>query len=94
MSMSDSTATGASPIARSFAEHVRSFHAGLPQDEQKLLEKVFAMAEAAAASGDDVQGYAAVDYFLKIEGIAGSNWKAGQPPSNLWKHLGGLSWSS
>ena len=52
-----------SPAAASFAEHVRAFHAGLPAEEQKLLEQVFALAEMVAQSAD-TEGYAG---YSKIE---------------------------
>jgi len=38
----------------SFAEHVRAFHAGLPREEQQLLEQMFALAQASDA---DTSGY-------------------------------------
>ena len=49
--------TSPGPVARSFAEHIRNFHASLPADEQKLLEKVFALAEQATSQGAEVQGF-------------------------------------
>lgn len=39
-----------SPAAASFAAHMCAFHAGLPAEEQVLLERIFALAEAAADS--------------------------------------------
>ncbi len=39
-------------IRASFAEKIRSFHAGLPAEEQALLEYVFALAAEAAAQSD------------------------------------------
>ncbi len=56
-------------IRASFVEKVRSFHAGLPAEEQALLELVFALASE-AAGGNDAAGFIAgqrEDYWLKIE---------------------------
>lgn len=44
--------------AASFAAHVRAFHAGLPAEEQALLEQVFVLAEMAASQGSDTSGHA------------------------------------
>jgi hypothetical protein len=43
----------------SFDEHLRSFHASLPESEQALLEQMIAMAQDATAS--DVEGFAATN---------------------------------
>ena len=48
------------PLAASFAEHVRAFHQSLPTDEQTLLEQVFALAEAARESAE-VTGFMPVN---------------------------------
>jgi hypothetical protein len=45
-----------SPTAMSFAQHLSAFRAGLPQDEQALLDQICALANAAAGAGD-VSGY-------------------------------------
>jgi hypothetical protein len=45
------------PLAQSFAEHLRAFHAGLPLEEQQLLEKLLSLAEAAAQEGADTEGF-------------------------------------
>ena len=55
--MTEQTQPELSPVAASFAEHVRALHAGLPAEEQKLLEQVFALAEVVAQSAD-TEGYA------------------------------------
>jgi hypothetical protein len=39
-------------IRASFAEKIRAFHAGLPPEEQALLESVFALAAEAAGQSD------------------------------------------
>jgi hypothetical protein len=63
-----------SPTAASFAQHVREFHRGLPNEEKQLLEQIFALAEAANAAlrsdNAEVRGYA-VDAFLKYAGGQG-----------------------
>jgi hypothetical protein len=49
------------PVAQSFADHVRAFHASLPGEEQALLEQVFALAGQAAERRDDAQGYSKIE---------------------------------
>jgi hypothetical protein len=48
----------------SFAAHIEAFHAGLPEDEQQLLEELFALAQAALPQQPDVQGFASDTFDL------------------------------
>ena len=45
------------PTVEDFAAHIRAFHAELPAEEQVLLERVFALAEAAIAAEGEVSGH-------------------------------------
>lgn len=55
--MPETTGPSLSPVAASFARRMRAFHQSLPADEQKLLERVFALAEAGSERSGDVEGY-------------------------------------
>jgi hypothetical protein len=46
-------------LAQSFADHLRAFHAGLPPEEQQLLETIVALADAATQQGVDTQAFGA-----------------------------------
>jgi hypothetical protein len=63
--MADTTQPEPGSAQASFAAHVQAFHAGLPAEEQALLEQVFALAQSATPEQGDVQGFA-VDAFLTI----------------------------
>src|SRR5579859_2897320 len=78
-----------SPVAKSFAAHVRAFHAGLPVEEQQLLEQLFALAGAAVSAGGDVEGYAQphkLEYYtVKLDEALISSLKlAGLPGADKW----------
>lgn len=45
-------------VTQSFADRIRVFHAGLPAEEQALLEEMVALAELAAARDADTKGHA------------------------------------
>ena len=66
--MSEETSPELSPLTAAIAAHIRDFHAGLPAEEQALLERVFALAEGAAAN-DETQGYA-LNAYMKLDGQA------------------------
>jgi len=42
---------------RSFAEHLAAFHAGLPAEQQALLEQLVALAERATDSSAETEGF-------------------------------------
>jgi hypothetical protein len=69
------------PAAGAFAQHIREFHRGLPNEEKQLLEQVFALAEAATSmlstEGEEARGYA-YDAFLKLSQSA-SKIESGSP---------------
>ena len=52
---------------RAFAQKVEAFGEQLNPNERVFLAEILAR----AAEGPDIQGFAAVDYFLKMEGAAG-----------------------
>jgi hypothetical protein len=57
-------------IGASFAAHVRAFHAGLPAEEQVLLEQIFALADA-GSRGEDTGGFGAVNALAAYTGGQG-----------------------
>jgi hypothetical protein len=63
--MADTAGQAPSSAATAFARRIRAFHASLPPEEQRLLERVFALAEAAVASGADGE---VAGYFATVSG--------------------------
>lgn len=55
--MSDQPPSAADTVAAAFVAHLQAFHAGLPAEEQALLEQVFQLAQQAAGPGEDTSGH-------------------------------------
>ena len=55
--MSDQPQPAADTVAAAFVAHLQAFHAGLPAEEQALLEQVFQLAQQAAGPGEDTRGH-------------------------------------
>lgn len=66
--MSQANPPETSALIASFSEHIQAFHRTLPTDEQEMLERVFAMAEAAVTQGD-TQGYDFNNLFSLYGGV-------------------------
>lgn len=71
-----------SPVAVSFAEHIRAFYQSLRPEERTLLEQVFALAEAASRERADVRGY---DVAASLGFLAGFQWGPGNPTDYNWR---------
>jgi len=69
--MTERSETELSPVGASFAAHLRQFHAGLPAEEQTLLEEILALADHGLRA-DDTRGHA-LNAYLTLGGISGES---------------------